>query len=301
MIICFGSLNADLIYRVATAPRSGQTIHARDFTLEAGGKGANQAIAAARDGARILMAGAVGQDALAPVALSNFTALGADLSHVVRVTTPTGNAAVVVDEAGRNQITVAFGANALAAQADLSDAELKAASLVLVQLETPVAEVEKLLLRCRALGVRTILNLAPAKEIALEALKSTGLLVVNEDEAESLAAQLGCGAEAAALAAHLGIEVIRTLGSAGSEAATAKGGFTVAAQPVQAVDTTAAGDCFIGVLAASLDQGAELRVAMQRASQAAAICCSRPGSQSSLPSAAEIDAACRAALAPVTP
>lgn len=289
MIICFGSLNADLIYRVQDAPQSGQTVAALGFSMEAGGKGANQAIAAARDGARVLMAGAVGRDALADVALANFAAAGVDTDRIARVDAPTGNAAILVDAQGRNRITVAEGANALASQTVLRDDDLRAARLVLLQMETPLAQTRALLARCRAQGVRTVLNLAPAMALDRETLALVSLLVVNEDEADTLAAALHCDGTAPSLARLLGIDVIRTLGAEGAEAFAGGEHVTVPAHPVTAVDTTAAGDCFIGVLAAALDRGRDLRAAMRRASAAAALCCTVRGSQTSLPAVRAID------------
>lgn len=289
MIITFGSLNADMIYRVHSAPEEGQTIGANSFSLEAGGKGANQALAAARDGAKVFMAGAVGNDPLSRTALENLLACGVCTENVIHVDAPTGNAAVLVDSNGRNRIVISGGANALASQVLLTDEQLQAASCVLLQLETSVEEVERLILRCHQLTVKTILNLAPARLVDINALKAVGLLIVNEDEAERLADELECPVSASALSAKLGIDVIRTLGFKGSEACVKGDECIVAAFPVEAIDTTAAGDCFIGVLAAGLDRGIDIKVAMQRASIAAAICCSRSGSQSSIPLAYETD------------
>ena len=289
MIICFGSLNADLVYRVDAMPQDGQTIAAQAFSLQAGGKGANQAAAAALDSANVVMVGAVGNDPMAETALQNLKKLGADLDGVTQTETPTGNAAVIVDNKGHNRIIVSSGANAYAAESGISDDVLKSASSVLIQLETPVQEAETLLLRCKALGTRSILNLAPAKPMRRDALAAAGILVVNEDEAESLSTRLGCAASASGLSTVLGCDVIRTLGRDGAEAVCGSEHFEVPAIPVDTVDTTAAGDCFIGVLAAGLDRGLALRPAMERASAAAAVCCTRSGSQSSLPSASEID------------
>lgn len=291
MIICFGSLNADLIYRVEQAPMSGQTISSLGFSLEAGGKGANQAIAAARDGADVMMVGAVGCDALADATLENFVAARLDTSRVLRTSRPTGNASIIVDQAGCNRITIAEGANALASHETLLDDDLRRASLVLLQMETPLDQMKALLQRCKDMDIRTVLNLAPALMLDRDVLQSVSLLVVNEDEAETLAASLGCGATAEALARDLGIDVIRTLGAEGAEAFADGSPLHVPACRIEAVDTTAAGDCFIGVLAAGLDRGADLRAAMTRASAAAALCCGRLGSQSSLPTATETDAA----------
>lgn len=289
MIITFGSLNADLIYRVDTVPENGQTVSSCDFSLQAGGKGANQAAAAALDGAQVIMAGAVGCDPLGEVAVGNLEAVNVDIACVARVDRPTGNAVVVVDSGGGNRIIVSAGANALAAEDSLSDDLLRACNCVLLQMETPAPEVETLLLRCKILGVRTILNLAPARHIRLDALRSVGILVVNEDEAETLSEELGCAASARGLSAALGCDVVRTIGDRGAEASHAGEYFHIPARRVTPVDTTAAGDCFIGVLASGLDRGLDLRAAMERASLAASLCCTRAGSQLSLPCGSETD------------
>ncbi|TGE01017.1 ribokinase [Methylobacterium nonmethylotrophicum] len=291
MIVVFGSVNADLIFRLKQAPSAGQTLLADDLTVQAGGKGANQAVAAARDGAETVMAGAVGADALADVALAGLRQAGIDLTRVRTVPGPTGCASIWTEAAGDNRIAVALGANALARGDQVEDALLARATALLLQMETDVAETTALLRRSRAFGLRTILNLAPALPLARDVLRLCDLLVVNQDEAGAVAARLGCGAEATALRAALGTDVVRTLGEAGSEAASAEGAWQVPARPVVPVDTTAAGDGFVGVLAASLDRGLPLRAAMERASAAAALACTRPGSQSSLPGRAEIDAA----------
>ncbi|UHC16929.1 ribokinase [Methylobacterium currus] len=292
MIVCFGSLNADLIFRLPEIPRSGQTRLADDLAVQAGGKGANQAVAAARDGAEVAMAGAVGTDALAEVALSGLREAGADITRVRPVEASTGCASIWIDAAGRNRIAVALGANGQARADQITDADLARATSLLLQMEVDPAETAALLRRARALGLRSILNLAPALPLDIETLRLAGLLVVNEDEAEATAARLGCAPEAAALHAVLGIDVVRTLGEAGSEAATAGGAWHVPARAIDPVDTTAAGDGFVGVLAASLDRGAPLRKAMERASIAAALACGRRGSQASLPWRAETDRAC---------
>ncbi|TNC09866.1 ribokinase [Methylobacterium terricola] len=291
MIVCFGSLNADLIFRLPEIPRSGQTLLAEDLAVQAGGKGANQAVAAARDGAEVVMVGAVGRDALAEVALSGLREAGADLGRVRAVEAATGCASIWIDAHGRNRIAVALGANARTRADQIEDADLARATALLLQMEVDPAETAALLRRARARAVRSILNLAPALPLDRDTLGLAGLLVVNEDEAEATAARLGCAPEAAALHAALGIDVVRTLGEAGSEAATAGGAWHVPARAITPVDTTAAGDGFVGVMAAALDRGAPLRAAMERASAAAALACGRRGSQASLPWRAETDRA----------
>jgi ribokinase len=203
----------------------------------------------------------------------------------------TGCAAICVDPQGRNQIVVAAGANLAARAAQVEDAALTRAATLLLQMEVDPAESGALVHRARARGARVVLNLAPASMMAVEALRAVNILVLNEDEAGWLAGQLGVSADASALRAALGVGVVRTLGAAGVEAASDAGVVRIPAHPVTVVDTTAAGDCFTGVMAAALDRGQTLAAALSRAAVAAALCCTRAGSQGSLPLAAEADAA----------
>ncbi len=291
MIICFGSINLDLIFPLPVLPRAGQTVLGRAMRVEPGGKGANQAVAAARDGARVLFAGAVGQDAFAPQALRVMEQAGVDLSHLLYADTSTGCAAICVDAAGGNQIAVASGANLLAHAAQVEDALLVRGNTLLVQAETDLVETATLIRRARAGGARIVLNLAPASPLAEDALRAVDVLVVNEDEGSWLGTSLSAGTNAASLRAALGTDVVMTLGGDGLSAATRDGDFDLPVYPVSVVDTTAAGDCFTGVLAASLDRGLSIGEAIRRANVAAGLCCSRAGSQSSLPLAIETDAA----------
>ena len=289
LITVFGSINADMIFEIEQLPLPGQTLLARVFRIEAGGKGANQAVAAARDGASVAMVGTVGTDALAEAALAGLRESGVDLSHVASATMPTGCAGINTDSQGRNQIVVALGANAALSHSQLDTALLARSSHILLQMESPAAEVAAVIAQARAAGIRCILNLAPAIRLPLEALRACGMIIVNEDEAGALAGWLNCGPGAAELHRALGVDIVRTLGGEGAESCSAAAGIQrVGARPIKAVDTTAAGDCFIGVLAAELTRGSGLIGAMERASTAAAICCSRRGSQSSLPRHEEI-------------
>jgi ribokinase len=292
MIVVFGSINADLIFPVTALPGPGETVLAHTLRAEPGGKGANQAVAAALDGAVVAMVGAVGGDALAETALAGLAAAGVDLSRVSRVAEPTGCAAICTDAEGRNQIVVALGANAVAQSAQVEGALLRPGNLLLTQMEAAPAETAALILRAQARGVRTIHNLAPAAMLDPEALKAVHFLVVNEHEAAWLAGHMGIAADsAAALSGAFGNTVIRTLGGAGVEWAGAEGAGRRAACTVEVRDTTAAGDCFVGVLAAALDAGATLADAIARANVAAGIACTRAGSQRSLPNTAMISAA----------
>jgi ribokinase len=291
MIVCFGSINLDLIFPVPTLPQAGQTVLGRAMRVEPGGKGANQAVAAARDGARVAFAGAVGRDAFAEQATALMRAAGVDRGRVAATDTSTGAAAICVDPQGANQIAVAAGANLLARADQVEDALLGPATTVLVQGETDLGETAALILRARARGARVVLNLAPPAPLPAEVLRAASLIVVNEDEAAWLAAHLATAADPARLRAALGTDVVVTMGAEGLAAATASGVTGLPAHKVAVVDTTAAGDCFVGVLAAALDRGLALPAALRRANVAAALCCTRAGSQGSLPSAAETDAA----------
>jgi ribokinase len=263
VITVFGSINLDLIFRTEALPHPGQTVPAASMRTEPGGKGANQAAAAARDGARVAMVGAVGRDA--QTALAGLRAAGADLSRLAVRDAPTGCASVCTDAEGRNQIVVALGANILATDTQVEDALLVPGGTLVTQMEADPARTARLLLRARARGARTIHNLAPAAPLADQALRALDILVVNEVEGMWLGTQLG-GTDGSALSLHriLGITVIRTLGDEGVEWADGGQRHHRPAPPTQVRDTTAAGDCFVGVLAAALDRGATLAEAVTR-------------------------------------
>ncbi len=291
MIVVFGSINLDLIFSLPTLPQPGETLLCPAVRIEPGGKGANQALAAARDGASVIMAGMVGQDVLADAALAALRDAGVDLVRLGTCPSPTGCAGIFVDPFGRNVIGVGSGAN-LAARADqVEDSLLSPRTTLLLQMEVPAKETGVLIGRARDKGARIVLNLAPIGAIAPEILARVDVLVVNETEAASLAGQLGCAASAADLHRSLGIAVVRSLGGQGSEAVWAGGSISMPAHPVTVIDTTAAGDCLTGVLAAALDRGMDIQSALRRANVAAALCCTRAGSQATMPTAREIDAA----------
>lgn len=198
-VLVFGSVNADLVFALPVLPAPGETVLAPGYATLPGGKGANQAVAAAQDGAPTAFAGAVGDDALAEVALRGLREAGVELGRLAWVPEPTGCAAIAVDRAGRNLILGGSGANQSARAAQVEDAALNPDTVLVLQREVPAAENAALILRARARGARILLNLAPAGEVAPEALRALDLLVANEHEAAWLAGQLGCGADAAAL------------------------------------------------------------------------------------------------------
>jgi len=289
MVIVFGSINLDLIFSLPKIPAAGETVLAPAVRIEPGGKGANQAVAAARDGATVIMAGAIGNDALGAGALTLLQA-GVDLTRVARVDASTGCAAIAVDPTGHNAISVGSGANLRVVARQIEDAVLGPDATLVLQMEVPAAETAALIGRARARGARIILNLAPAAALPEAALRSVDVLVVNESEGAWLASHLGCDASAAALRERLGgLAVVLTRGEGGAEVASTEETWLEPARRVVAVDTTAAGDCFVGVLAHRLDRDGSLRDAIRRASAAAALCCTRAGSQGSIPLHVETD------------
>lgn len=294
-VIVFGSAIADLVFRVARLPRAGETVLGEAAPPLPGGKGLNQAIAAARDGARVRFAGCVGADVHGAMLRAALSAEGVEVSALATVEAPSGLAAVSVDAAGENQIVVSPGANLAARAAQIGP--LGPGDTLLLQMEVPPGENAALIARARAAGARVVLNLAPAAALPRAALAAVDLLVVNESEAAWLAAALGCGAGAAALHAALGVDVAVTLGERGAEAATRAGRIAVPAFAVAVADTVGAGDAWCGVLAAALDRGAPLEAAMRRASAAAALACTRAGAAPAMPRAAETEALLRGASA----
>lgn len=291
MVVVFGSINLDLIFDLPHIPGVGETVLGPSTRIEPGGKGANQAVAAARDGAATVMAGAVGRDALADGALRLLRDAGVDLDRVKAVDASTGCAAIAVDRAGNNAIAVGSGANLSATSSQVEDRLLGPDATLVLQMEVPALATAAMIARAKAAGARVVLNLAPAAALPDAALRAIDVLVVNETEAAWLAGQLRCSPAASELHAHLGgVTVVRTRGGEGADIACGDAIWHEPALPVEVIDTTAAGDCFVGVLAHRLDRGETLRTAVRRATAAAALCCTQHGSQGSLPTADEIDA-----------
>jgi ribokinase len=286
MILVFGSINIDVIVPVPALPRPGESVLGGDYALLPGGKGANQALAARRAGAEVRLAGAVGENGFADAALELLRRDGVDLSLLRRVARPTGCAAIMVSEAGENLIAVAPGANREASAAAVPDALLGPNTSVLCQNEAPIAESADLIRRAGPRGARTILNLAPAGPIPAGLLGELDFLIVNETEAASL------GPDPAALARLPRRGLVLTLGARGAMALLADGArVDVPPLPIAPVDTTGAGDTFVGVLAAGLDADLPLEAALRRASAAAGLACLAQGAQTAMPDRAAIDAA----------
>lgn len=300
-VAVLGSTNMDLVAFTAVAPRRGETVSGREFRTLPGGKGANQAIAAARAGGRVTMIGAVGDDAFAPRLRSALAEAGVDTEGLRTVPGASGVAHIVVDDEGGNSIVVVPGANGtVTALAEGDEARIAAADALLMQLELPLDGVLAGARAARAHGVRTVLTPAPARPLPEELLALTDLLVPNEHEAAALTGTSEPLAAARALL-ELVPEVVITLGASGSlHASRTAEPVSVPAVRVRAVDSTAAGDTFVGALAVAVGEGRPMAQAMAWASAAAALSVSRPGASASMPSRAEIDDTHRSAPLPWT-
>ncbi|ORT53950.1 ribokinase [Streptomyces sp. CB03238] len=290
-IAVLGSTNMDLVAYVSRAPKLGETVTGREFRTVPGGKGANQAVAAARAGAEVSMIGAVGSDEFGTRLRAGLTAAGVDTDLLRTVDGPSGTAHIVVDDEGSNAIVVIPGANGTVTSLSPGDETLIAtAHALLLQLELPLSAVTAGAEAARRHGVRTILTPAPAQPLPPELLAATDLLVPNEHEAAALTGLADPHAAAEELLRHVP-EVVITLGASGSlYAARGAAPVTVPAPRVKAVDTTAAGDTFVGALAVALGEGRPVPDALAWASSAAALSVQRPGATSSMPYRTEIDA-----------
>jgi len=296
MITVFGSINVDLTFRLPHLPAVGETVLTPSCSHAVGGKGANQAVAAARDGATTRMIGCVGKDSYGTIARGALAEVGIDVDDVVAAPGSTGLAVIWLDGEGRNQIAVASAANGALKAEMLALRPPGSGSFVVLQMETPAAEVEAVIRMAKKASAKIILNLAPALPISRTALGQVDILVVNEHEAGELCEALGLGQgepqeQAAALAGELGNAVITTLGAAGAIGAQSDRIWRVEAYPVTAIDTTGAGDCFVGVLAAALSRGVRMEAAMRRAAVAGSLACTIIGAVPSFPTREHIDAA----------
>lgn len=290
-VVVVGSANMDLVAQVARIPGPGETLLATGFARGAGGKGANQAVAAARaGGARVTMVGAVGHDEDGRTLRAALESDGVDTSTLVWSEEPTGMALISVDPRGENTIVVVDGANGALSELDEAQrAAVAAADVVLMQLEVPMG----LLLdaaRARGEGALLVLNAAPSATVADELLETLDVLVVNEHEAKDLSGVDDLDEAVDTLSARVDTLVV-TLGAAGSLVCSGKERVTVAAVAAQAVDTTGAGDTFVGVLGARLAAGDDVVEAARWGAAAAALTVQRPGAQAAIPTHAETERA----------
>ncbi len=288
-VVVFGSINQDTIVSAPRAPRAGETLLGHSLTTLPGGKGANQAVAAARLGAQVKMFGSVGTDAAGDAMVTSLSREGVDVSGVLRVPAETGAAILTVTDDGENSIIVIPGANndLGAAHIHALEESLVQGDIAVFQLEVPLVSIAAALSMAQARKARTILNAAPARDIA-NMLPNVDILVVNESEAELLAGHPvttldEARAAAAGFAAAHNVTAIVTLGSMGSVLAEGGGVLHVPSVAVDAVDTTGAGDTFVGALAAFLAEGMSIEDAVKMASLAGARACLALGAQASMP------------------
>jgi ribokinase len=296
VITVFGSINLDLIAHVSRLPHPGETVPGTGFATAPGGKGANQALAAARAGAAVSMVGAVGGDSFADDALVLLRDGGVDLERVGRVPGATGVALIQVDEKGENTIAVVPGANGAVAATAAGALSFAPGDVLLLQLEVPVAAVEAAAARARSKGASVLLNFAPFRDDALRLVKHATHLIVNESECALVSQALGIpegalGERAAALSARTASCVIVTLGPAGALAVANGSTLRVPALAVKAIDAVGAGDTFCGYLACAIGEGMTLARALRIASVAASLACTKHGAQPSIPPRDDVEAA----------
>lgn len=301
-IVVVGSSNTDMIIQLDRIPRPGETILGGEFSIAAGGKGANQAVGAARAGGSVTFVARVGQDMFGDQAIAGFKRDGICVDHVFRdKAAPSGVALIFVAKDGENSIAVAGGANARLAPADVKKAAkaIRSAAVLVAQLETPLGTVQAAAEIAAKAGVRVILNPAPARPLPDKLLRLVSILTPNETEAELLTGIKVTNETAAARAADKlrarGVQtVILTLGPRGAFVANASGSELVPGFKVKAVDTTAAGDIFNGALAVALAESKPLPAAVRFANAAAALSVTKLGAQPSAPTRKEIEKFLRA-------
>lgn len=283
MIYISGSLNMDLCIETPYVPQAGETITGKGFITNGGGKGANQATAAAKLGGKIAMCGAVGNDAFGETLLTNLSSAGADISHIRKIDGISTGIAVIIISDSNNRIILDKGANAFLTENDI-DEFLKNAGkgdIFLTQLENPIKVAGYGLKRAKELGLYTILNPAPANKEIEEYLSFVDLVTPNETELELFGGKdklFNAGVK----------KIVTTLGSKGYEIADKNGAKVYPCIKVKAIDTTAAGDTLCGGLAAGLAEGMSLEEACAFGSKAASIACTRKGAQQSIPTKAEV-------------
>ena len=289
-IVVLGSLNMDLVLRVPHAPAAGETLLGHSIANIPGGKGANQAVSCAREGGQVHMIGCVGHDAHGQALRESLERDGIDTTALRTVDAePTGTALILVEDSGQNRIVMIPGANA---RVEIDEAalrrQLQGAAFFVTQFETPMEQVARAISVAHEAGCKVLLNPSPVQAIAEPLWPRIDTLVVNEIEAQTLCGQPADSPQDAAHAGHAlrarGIaRVVVTLGARGAVAIDADGARHHPAPKVQAVDTTAAGDTFLGALAVALGEGQSFDEAIRLGIRAAALCIQQPGAQPSIP------------------
>ena len=294
-ILVIGSSNTDMVFKTNEFPQPGETVLGQTFLMNPGGKGANQAVAAARLGSKVRFITKVGEDIFGKQSLEGFEKEGLDLDFVLKTPHfPSGVASIVVNGNGENQIIVASGANMDLKPSDLADIIFEEADLVLIQLEIPLETVRYIIEKCKSRNSKVILNPAPAQKLDDELLDGLYLITPNETETEILTGILPDdlnSLKAASLYLHdKGVEnVIITLGKQGVYLSNNFYQQIIPSEEVVAVDTTAAGDVFNGAVTTALSEGKDWVEACQFACKASAISVTRMGAQSSAPYQHEIN------------
>lgn len=295
-IIVIGSSNTDMVVRSERLPRPGESVIGGGFMMAGGGKGANQAVAVARMGHRVIFTAALGRDMFGDAAVSSYQRFGIDTSYIVRKDAPSGVALIMVDSAGQNSISVALGANNSLSTEDIRGVleQVEKDDIVLLQLEVPMATVDAAVDIAAAKGARVVLNPAPAAMVSEQTLSKLYLITPNQTEAQTLTGIEVKDEATASLAAQVlcsrGVgRVVITMGSLGAYLYEEGRGEIIEARKVAAVDTTAAGDVYNGALCAALAEGKSLREALTFATKASAISVTRVGAQPSVPTREEVD------------
>ncbi|WP_029905363.1 ribokinase [Prevotella sp. 10(H)] len=296
-IVVIGSCNTDMVVKSDRLPVPGETILGGTFFMNPGGKGANQAIAAARLGGNVTFIAKTGNDLFGRQSIKQYEEEGLDTGYILSdPTTPSGVALISVDRKGENCIIVASGANMSLCPEDINEAEstIGAADLLLMQLEIPIETVEQAAEIAARKGVRVILNPAPAQSLSNSLLKNVYMLIPNKNEAEILSGIKVTDWESAKKAAKIisnkGVDiVVVTLGSLGSLLKEGDNYYEIPATKVDAIDTTAAGDTFCGAMTVAISEGKNLVDAVKFATESAAITVTKMGAQSSIPSRKEVD------------
>ena len=299
-IFVVGSLNADLVVRAPRFPQPGETISGDDLQIIPGGKGANQAVAAARQGVSVSMIGRVGNDSFGPELINNLKRNNVDTFHIqIDPDSATGTAIIVVDSNGQNSIVLSVGANGKVSPADVKAASFSDHKLLLLQLEIPIETVLSATRRAKESGLRILLNPAPARTLPEELISLPDFIFPNETELGLLTNQhvtdITSAEKAAKTLLGLGAQnVIVTLGANGALIVSSKQVAHVNAYNVEVVDTTAAGDAFIGGFASALLQNESLEESVRYGCACGALATTKFGAQPSLPTKEEVDRFLRA-------
>lgn len=295
MITVLGSINVDLVARADRLPRPGETVAGRSAKTEAGGKGANQALAVHLAGHPVRLIGAVGNDAFAAPALDVLKAAGLDVSGVREVDGPTGSAFILIGDDGENMITVVPGANGSLVEADLERcfAPMRSGDVLMLQMEIPAGLIEQSLNIARARGIKTILNIAPATDDIRRLSNLADVVVANETEFELLVGEGLPSAHERILALRRLHEqnhqvVVVTLGAEGVIAIADNEIFHAKALSIRPIDTVGAGDTFCGYVAAGIARGDDFGGVLREAAVAGSLACTRTGSQTAIPERAMV-------------